>query len=304
MNLDTRQLLVFATVAEQQSFSRAAKQLGIAQASVSERIASLERSVGTRLLDRLGRKTELTDAGELLYSKAREILALQDSAVAEVEAFLGLRCGEVRLGGSTAPGEYKLPMLLGEFSRAHPGIAVRLKIGDSDKIAGGVESGALDLGVVGRRVTGEGILARQTWSDRLVLAVAPDNPLARRRKPLGGEELAAQPWIMREVGSATRSSAEKFLKKALPEGLDSLRVAAELGSVGAMKAGLTAGLGIALMSETTIAAELATGLLKVAPVEGLAVTRRFYLIRSKRRAASPAAKALWKHITESIDRNL
>ncbi|MCP4604693.1 MAG: LysR family transcriptional regulator [Proteobacteria bacterium] len=300
MNLDTKQLVVFVTVAEQQSFSRAAKALGMAQASVSERIASLERSVGTRLLDRFGRRTELTEAGKLLIRRAREILALQDTTAAELQAFLGLSGGEVKLGGSTAPGEYRIPRLLGAFALEHPDISVCLEIGDSDRIIDGIESGAFDLGVVGRQVTGEAIVSKKTWSDSLVLAVRPDHPFARRRKPISGEELVGESWIMREVGSATRFLAEKFLKKALPGGIKSLRVATELGSVGAIKEGLKAGLGIALMSETTIATDLEDKRLKTAPVEGLSIKRSFYLIRNKHRTLSPAAAALWKHIAASV----
>jgi DNA-binding transcriptional LysR family regulator len=293
---DIKQLIVFVTVAEQASFSKAAKILGVAQASVSERIAGLEKAVGARLFDRPGRRTELTDAGELLMPRARQIIALKDRTVGEIEAFLGLGGGSVSLGGSTAPGEYRLPALLGSFAAKYPEISVRLSVGDSDRVIERVEGGELHIGVVGKRVSGSALTVKKTWTDRLVLAVRSEHRWAGRRKPVSAEELAAEPWIVREPGSATRSVAETFLKKALPDGGQSLKVVAELGSVGAIKQGLLAGLGVALMSEMTIASELESGALRTAKVDGLAVERSFYLVRDRRRTQSPAAAALWKHI--------
>jgi DNA-binding transcriptional LysR family regulator len=299
MQFDVKQLLVFVTVAEQASFSRAAGVLGLAQASVSERIATLEKAVGTRLLDRLGRKTVPTAAGELLLTRARELIAQRDAIEAELKGFLGLAGGEVRLGGSTAPGEYRLPRLLGPFAERYPGVDVRLSIADSDRILEQLEEGRLDLGVVGKRVKSPALTFSRTWRDRLVLAVHGAHRWAARRKPLPAAELGGEPWLFRETGSATRAVAERFLQQSAGLGVEALRLVAELGSVGAIKEGLKAGLGVALMSEMTITAELEAGSLVAVPVEGLSIERAFYLARDKRRARSPAARALWRFIGDA-----
>ena len=108
-----RELEVFCKVVELESFSKAGEAVLLAQASVSERIATLEKKIGVRLLDRLGRKVIPTAAGELLHKHATLLLEMKESARVEIESFLGLTTGEIAMGGSTIPGEYILPSLIG-----------------------------------------------------------------------------------------------------------------------------------------------------------------------------------------------
>ena len=131
MDFTLRELEIFTKVVELESFSKAAEKVFLVQASVSERIASLEKKVGTRLLDRLGRKVVPTAAGELLYKHAILLLEWKETAQLELARFLGLEQGDIAMGGSTIPGEYILPEVIGRFNRTHPHIAVNLAIGDS-----------------------------------------------------------------------------------------------------------------------------------------------------------------------------
>ena len=125
IDFDLRQLEIFRQVVDLKSFSKAAKAVFLSQASVSERIATLESHVGTRLLDRLGRQVIPTRAGELLYKHAALLLEMKRNALLEMQEFLGVQHGEIRMGGSTIPGEYILPRVIGAFRRRHP----LLKIG-------------------------------------------------------------------------------------------------------------------------------------------------------------------------------
>ena len=124
IDFDLRQLEIFCKVVDLKSFSKAADAVFLAQASVSERIANLEKSVGTLLLDRMGRQIIPTKAGGLLYKHSILMLDMKKTARLEMEKFLGLRQGEILLGGSTIPGEYILPQLIGEFYEKYPFISV------------------------------------------------------------------------------------------------------------------------------------------------------------------------------------
>ncbi len=115
IDFDLRQLEIFQKVVELKSFSKAAEAVYRAQASVSERIASLENQIGTRLIDRLGRQIVPTRAGELLYKHALLLLDMKKTACLEIQDFLGLKGGVLKIGGSTIPGEYILPKVIGRF---------------------------------------------------------------------------------------------------------------------------------------------------------------------------------------------
>jgi len=298
MDFDIKQLQVFLAVADNLGFSRAAKVLDMAQASVSERIAGLEQVTGARLFDRLGRKISLTPAGERLVGHARELVAARDRTVSDMRAFLDIKGGEVRIGGSTAPGEYRLPAILAELRARFPGIVPRLRIADSDTILDDIADGVLELGVVGKKDNNDHLLFKKLWSDRLVLVASPSRGLAQSRGPVGVDVLLRERWITREDGSATRAEMERVLRKALA-GKPSLEVAAQLGSVTAVKEGVKAGLGIALLSEMTVATEIAAGTLVRIEVDGLSVSRSFYLVRDRRRASSPASEEVWRHIAHT-----
>ena len=117
IDFDLRQLEIFCKVVEKRSFSKAADAVFLAQASVSERISNLEKTIGVKLLDRLGRSVVPTKTGELLYKHATLLLDMKKTACLELENYLGIQQGKVSIGGSTIPGEYILPRLLNYLSR-------------------------------------------------------------------------------------------------------------------------------------------------------------------------------------------
>ena len=171
VDFDLRQLEIFRKVVDLKSFSKAAKEVFRAQASVSERIATLENMVGTRLLDRLGREVVPTKAGELLYKHAVLLLEMKRTASLEMESFLGIKRGEIHLGGSTIPGEYILPNVIGQFCRQYPSLSVTLTVADTGGIENRVLTGDLELGVVGSKGSEQNLILHELWKDELVLAV-------------------------------------------------------------------------------------------------------------------------------------
>jgi DNA-binding transcriptional LysR family regulator len=291
IDFDLRQLEVFKRVVELQSFSKAADAVHLAQASVSERIATLESQVGIRLLDRLGRQVVPTKAGEILFKHAVLLLEMKENACLEMQEFLGVRKGTVRIGGSTIPGEYILPAVIGRFHQQYPLVTVDLSVGDTGDIEKQVLEGDLELGVVGSRLTNRSLWLRELWKDQLVLAIPSAHRWSKRRE-ISAHELFEEPFIMREEGSGTLRVIEHFLQRSQPKGADSLKVVAHLGSSTAVKQGILSGFGVSILSARALTPELKMGLLKALKVKGLPMSRTFYLIRDKRRIASPICQSL------------
>jgi DNA-binding transcriptional LysR family regulator len=286
-----RELEIFCKVVELESFSKAAEAVFLAQASVSERIASLEQKIGVQLLDRLGRKVIPTAAGELLLKHATLFLEMKETAQLEIESFLGLEQGEISMGGSTIPGEYILPDLISRFNQKYPKLSVKLIIADSSEIESRVLSGEFDIGVIGTKSQHASLLTKKLWEDELVLAVPSGHPWARR-KAISLQELREAPFILREKGSGTLKILDTYLYKSGVDGTNALHVSAHFGSSTAVKEGIKSGLGLSILSSRAIETELKAGLLKALKVKGVTMSRNFFLIRNKLRIASPSCQAM------------
>lgn len=293
LNIDFsfRELEIFCKVVELESFSKAAEAVFLAQASVSERIASLENKIGTRLLDRLGRKVIPTAAGELLHKHATLFLEMKETAQLEIESFLGLEQGEISMGGSTIPGEYILPDLISRFNQKYPRLSVKLTIADSSIIENRVLEGKLEMGVIGAKSLHTNLLCQKLWKDELVVAVPVGHTWARR-KTISLQELRKTPFILREEGSGTLKIMEAYLRDNGIGGTNALQVSARFGSSTAVKEGIKSGLGLSILSARAIDTEVKAGLLKILKIKGLSMFRNFFLIRNKLRVASPPCQAM------------
>jgi len=291
VDFDLRQLEVFVKVLELGSFSKAGEAVHLAQASVSERIATLENMVGAKLLDRMGRTIAPTKAGDLLYQHAHRLLEMKKTACLEMQDFLGVKQGEIRIGGSTIPGEYILPRVIGRFSKEYPLITVTLTVADSEEIERQVLDGEFELGVIGRKSSNKNLASHELWEDELVLALPSTHRWAGKKEILI-QEVVQEPFISRELGSGTLKSMEPYLQRAGLKGMDSLKVVARLGTSTAVKEGIKAGLGISILSAIALDTELKAGVLKALRLKGIPMFRYFYLIRDKRRTASPIGRSL------------
>ena len=295
-----RDLEIFSMVVELESFSKAAEAVFLAQATVSERIASLESKIGVRLLDRLGRTVVPTAAGELLHKHATLLLEMKTTAQQEIDRFLGLEEGEIALGGSTIPGEYILPNLVGRFHQKYPHLAINLTIADSRRIEKAILAGKLEIGVIGSKSESSALLCQKLWQDELVLAVPAEHPWAKRKSiPL--KALLKEPFILREKGSGTLKILETYLNQNKTEGLHAFDVRARFGSSTAIKEGIKAGLGLSILSKRALGTEVKAGLLTILRVEGLFMTRNFYVIRNQQRIASPPCQAMLNFLKASTE---
>jgi len=198
LGLDLRHLVALKTIADQGSFGRAAERLGYTQSAVSQQIATLERIVGLRLIERPGgpRPISLTEAGLILLRHAEAIDARLLAAKADMKALEDGDAGRLRVGTFQSVGTRVLPTLLRRFSEAHPKVEIVLRESmDEAELLGMVERGELDLTFWTLPVAPGPYEAVELLRDPYVLVVPAGSPLAALRRPPSLKEIALQPLI-------------------------------------------------------------------------------------------------------------
>jgi DNA-binding transcriptional LysR family regulator len=296
--MDTRQLAAFCAVVERKSFSQAAERLGVTQPAVSLQVRSLEKRLGRTLLDRSGRRVEPTEAGLALYRGAQRMLALEGQLIEELDAGEeGELGGTLEVGASTGPGSTVVPVLLCEFQRENPGVAVSLSISDTQSVVDRVAERELELGVVGAARRHRGVVFEPFFRDEVVLACPPGHRFAGRSVSL--EELREEPLIVMQEGAGVRQVIEDELRRAGTR-LRDLEPRLELGLQESVKSAVAAGHGVTFISRTAIEADLAAGTLVTARVKGLEPSREISLVRSAGRSPTRAAEAFLEFARERL----
>jgi DNA-binding transcriptional LysR family regulator len=300
--MDLWQLQIFCKVVELKSFSKAGNAIHLSQPTVSNHIKDLEDHFGCRLIDRLAREAVPTRAGELLYRYARRLIALRaetDTAMAE---FKGKMKGRLVIGGSTIPGGYLLPRIVGDFNRHFPDVMVSLVIGDSKKIVNDTLDGAIELGVVGAVAAKKNLVQEKLLEDQLLLIVPPEHPWSAQ-KSIALSDLLSEPFIIRETGSGTLQSFQQMLAE-LGYDLDDLAIIAEMGSTESIRQAVKCGVGISVLSSLAVAEDLAAGSVKSIEVAGLNLKRNFYLTYHKYRSPSPLNETFIQFLKKELQNPL
>ena len=287
MNL--KQLEVFLAVAETRSFSKGAEVAFITQSTVSQQILSLEEEFGLRLFDRTGKGALLTEGGKLLAERARRLLNYAREIPVAIDRFKGVAEAHLRIAGSSIPGEYLIPAALPLLIRRYPGLAITLTQGDSRDVQQWLLSEQVEYGVVGGHFAGDGIEFRALSRDEIIL-VTPAGHRFAGAGPIPVVELLKEPFVVREAGSGTGQATVAALRDA---GIDTgaVQQAVSLGSNHAVTRAVIAGVGVSFVSAVSVELEMAQGLLARVPVEGVTISRQFFLVHRKGRELSPAAKA-------------
>jgi DNA-binding transcriptional LysR family regulator len=296
--MDTRQLAAFCAVVERQSFSQAAERLGVTQPAVSLQVRALEKRLGKRLLDRSGRRVEPTEAGLALYRGAQRMLSLEGQLLDELDAADGGELGgTLQVGASTGPGSTVVPVLLCEFQRGNPGVAVSLSISDTQSVVDRVAERELELGVVGAARRHRGVTFEPFFRDDVVLACPPDHRFAGRSIALS--ELEKEPLIVMQEGAGVRHVLEDELRRAGTR-LRELEPRLELGLQESARSAVLAGYGVTFISRAAIEADLAAGTLATARVKGLDPAREISLVRAAGRSPTRAAEAFVEFAKERL----
>ncbi len=268
-------LTVFSYVAEEGSFSAAAKRLELTQPTISFHIDNLEKSFGCPLFFRTSKGVSLTIYGERLYQTTRIINDLTTAARKEIQAMAQGAAGRILLGASTIPADYILPPLLAQFLQNTPGLSVSLITGDSDTILDKFRNGDFPIAVVGTKPD-DSLVSQPLWTDQLVLAAHPDYQSVAGNSPVKTWILTL-PFILRKKSSGTVSSALNALAR-FGINRDELTVVMEAGSNQAVKAAILNKIGVGFISSWAVENELASGQLIALPLPAPVIERQFYAV--------------------------
>jgi DNA-binding transcriptional LysR family regulator len=271
--MDIHDLRVFAAVARTLHYTRAARELGLSQPAVSARIACLEKDLGTRLLRRAGRAMALTPAGEVLALEAGKVIVRLEAAREAVEQVKGLLRGRLRIGASTTPGIYLVPRAAARFAKRHPGVALEVRVDNTLGVEEAVLRGDLHVGVVGGHLARQELRSEPLCEDELIVFAAPDHPLAKK-KTVELDEVLEHGFAMRERGSATRDSFERWLA----ERGKAFRVGVELGSPEAVKHAVAEGSWLGVLSRLCLEWEIQAGRLREVRLKGLRIARSLRVV--------------------------
>ncbi len=271
MNLN--QLKIFYAVAQKKSFTLAARELFLTQPAVTIQIQKLEADFETKLFDRVGKKIFLTESGKTLYSYAERILALLDQAEEALIDVKGLKSGKLTIGASATVGSYYLPKIFEVFGKQYPDIEIQMNLTNSHQVVKDILAFKSDLGFVGELHNYKGLVIIPFLEEELVLIVPPNHPFAHG-EGVSLRDLVGQPFIAREVGSATRELVEEKVGR---KGV-SLKVVMDIASNEAIKKAVENGLGLSIMSKHVVQKEVDQGLVRIVPFTREKLMRKFFII--------------------------
>ncbi|HUQ41354.1 MAG TPA: LysR substrate-binding domain-containing protein [Candidatus Limnocylindrales bacterium] len=284
MDMQVAQLRAFLAVAERRHFTRAARDLGMAQPSVSAHVRRLEAELGSDLFHRMKGNLTLTPGGEALLPFARRILADVDAATAELSEVGGLARGRIVIGATPSLAATLVPPVLARFHAAHPGIELALKEAGSMDLVRALQEGAVDVALVILPVRHDVLETQPLLREELVVAVTRAHPLAKRRT-LAVSDLRDVPLVMFREGYDLRSATEAACRAAgfAPT------LAVEGGEMDGVLRLTAAGLGAAIVPSLVIERG---GPLRAIRMKEPALTRTIGLAHRRDRRLSHAAAEL------------
>ena len=240
--MELRQLRAFVHVTHAGTFTRAAEELHLTQSAVSTAIGKLEAELGFELLRRTSRGVELTEAGQAVFERAREIVASADAIRSDLAALRGLLEGTVALGTMLPPGPIDLPGLLASFHAEHPGVTVRVREGSASDILAGLRRDELDVAFTGvePEALEDGLEGERMLGEELLLITPPGRPA------LALSDLTDVPFVGYRRGSALRDTIDRALRAAAPE------IVFETDELVSVRVLVARGLGVSIVPRSTV----------------------------------------------------
>jgi DNA-binding transcriptional LysR family regulator len=294
MNL--HHLRLFAAVVEHGGFTKAAATLNLSQPAISKSLGELEKQLNLTLIDRSGRSVKLTDAGRTLYDRARELFGVERLAEQELRELRGLKRGILRVAASTTIATYLLPPVLGRFHLRHPRVRIQAASANTRTVLRMLLESRVDVALVEGPVSHPRVEIHPWREDELVVIAPPDHHLLRK-SIVDVAVLADESFLVREPGSGTRVVSARALALRGVRLSNTMRV----GGTEAIKQGVAAGLGLAIVSRAAAADQLALGKIAVLPVHGLVIRRTLTQVKLRGRTPVAAARELELLLAEDAE---
>lgn len=289
-SITLQQLEALVALAEERSFSEAAKKMLLSQPSMSKHIKNLEIFVNRPLINRTKTGISLTQEGSILYGYAKKVLRLRDEAREKILSLEDTVSGHVFVGTSTIPSTYILPAVLAGLRKTYSDIQAHILSSDSDEVIDMVLGGQVEIGFIGKTINDRKLHCEPVWDDELIL-VAPNGHRIGELREASIEDILHEPFILREKGSGTRSIFESYLNEHDLPHLSRFSVSCELGSSEAVKEAVIAGLGISVLSIHAVRREIGQGLLTPIPLKPPRILRSFSVIYRKQFVPLPHHRA-------------
>ncbi len=284
-----QQLRAFEAAARLLSVTRAAEELHVSQPTVSVQLKELASTVGTPLFDTVGRRIQLTSAGQALLETVGEVVGCWQRFESTLSEMQGLVRGRLKIAAVTT-AEYFVPDLLGPFAAAHPGVDIDLAVENRDRVVERLEKHSDDLAVMMLPPAHLPLDALPFLANPLVVIASLDHPRAGKRSTLA--QLQAERWLMRESGSGTRTVA---LQHFLAQNFEP-RIAMSLGSNEALKHAVACGLGLSVMSRLAFAGRASHSGLVELKVSGFPLQRQWQVAWRKDYPLSAAARTFVQYL--------
>ena len=292
--LDLHRLAVFYTVVNEGTLSKAGDSLYMSQPAISAHIKALEQQLGISLFYRVGRRSVVNKAGEVLYRKAEQLFSVADELKAEMDDLRGMSIGRLNLGAAV-DWQYHLPGYLDRFKQSHPGVELSMSVYPAERVERMVLDRTLDLGFIGGESSKFDLASERLIDDEIVPICSKGHRLARR---IGSEivKLDEESFIVREPDSESRRIANGLMEA---NGLTD-NVLMELGSDEAIKWAVMAGKGLGLVARQSVDVELQAGLLKILEIESMTAPVKLHLIYIKDKKMSAIQTAFIDMLSSSV----
>ncbi|MEO2073998.1 MAG: selenium metabolism-associated LysR family transcriptional regulator [Bacillus sp. (in: firmicutes)] len=292
--MDLHQLYVFSKVVEHRSFSKAAEDIFLSQSTVSSHIQALEKTLGIKLFDRVGRESILTPNGERLYQWARKLLLLKDQALLDLKQGMTELRGMIRVAASSVPGQFMLPKMVKRFRENYPEVSFHINQSSSKNVAEKVLSGLVDFGILGEKYEDDKLRYIPLLKEKLVLVTSNELKLTG---PVNIQDILHHPFVLRNSYSGTNAIFEKFLKKN-KLAKDQINVIAYIEDGQSLLQFVIQNVGISVMSEIVAKEYSSKNMLKLHELSGFSDERYFYLVYNINKTQSLLSKLF---IEEAID---
>jgi DNA-binding transcriptional LysR family regulator len=293
-NVTLRHLRTIAAIHQQGRIVNAAKVLGLTGPAVTLQLQQVEEAVALALFERTSHGMRPTDAGQAFVEAALAIEERLRLLQEQIDAIAGVRRGSLILG-VVSTAKYFAPQLMAGFMRAFPDIDIQLVVGNRAETIASLKRRAIDVAVMGRPPRDVAVNAHAFGDHPLVIVAAPDHPLVAVHD-ISRTRIAAEQFIVREPGSGTRISFERFFADT-PARLDETNL--QMDSNETIKQSVMAGLGVAFISAHTIASEVGAGRLAVLDVVGLPIRRQWFSVVRDDRVITPAIAAFQDFLAKS-----
>ena len=288
-----KQLRGFASVMQIGSISGAAKQLHLTSPAVSLQLRELEKSAGIPLFERTKSGLKPTSGGKVVLEFAAEIRSALIECSESLDELSGIDRGEVSVG-VVSTARYFAPTVLAAFNKLHPNVKLQLQVGNREVTIDKLENLELDFAITGLPPSHFEVRSEYIGKHPQIIIASPDHKFFGKQR-ISISSLKDQTFLLREAGSGTRSVTDNLFSK----NKFSPSAGVEFGSNETIKQAVMAGMGIALISAHTVAAELEAKRLISLNVEGLPINKKWFVVKHKNKRLLPSSQALWDFFAHS-----